>query len=220
MTDARTRRPIRTEVIVSIITAIASIAVAYITTRGTIASSGAKIDDTNEKARNIETRVSMIEVPPGTISAFAGPTPPDGWLPCDGSPVNREGKYGRLFKAIGESWGHGDRVVTFNVPDLRGVFLRGVNGGRTGDYADPQANDRVAVMPGGNAKNLVGSFQSDSFKQHHHPGDNFVYKSTQGTTAKGVDNGFNTGQSAPSTGDTGGMETRPKNAYVNWIIKY
>jgi microcystin-dependent protein len=57
------------------------------------------------------------DVPPGTIMAFAGSTPPAGWLLCDGAAVNST-TYPDLFGAIGYTWGgSGD---TFNVPDLRG----------------------------------------------------------------------------------------------------
>lgn len=55
----------------------------------------------------------------GVIQMFAGPTPPAGWLLCDGSAVSRA-DYATLFAAIGETWGAGDGSTTFNLPDLRG----------------------------------------------------------------------------------------------------
>jgi microcystin-dependent protein len=57
------------------------------------------------------------DVPPGTIVAFGGSTPPAGWLLCDGA-AKSSTTYPDLFGAIGYAWGgSGD---TFNVPDLRG----------------------------------------------------------------------------------------------------
>jgi plastocyanin len=65
--------------------------------------------------------------PPGTITAFAGNTIPVGWKICDGSAISRT-SYDDLFIAIGINWGQGDNSSTFNLPDLRGRFLRGVDG--------------------------------------------------------------------------------------------
>ncbi|WP_438002932.1 phage tail protein [Sorangium sp. So ce321] len=51
--------------------------------------------------------------------AFAGATPPHGWVMCNGSSVNRS-TYADLFNVIGISYGAGDGVSTFGLPDLRG----------------------------------------------------------------------------------------------------
>jgi len=67
--------------------------------------------------------------PPGALQAFAMPTSPVGWLPCDGRVVSRT-TYAALFAAIGSTWGAGDNVTTFHLPDLRGEFLRGWDNGR------------------------------------------------------------------------------------------
>src|SRR2546421_10755651 len=61
-------------------------------------------------------------VPPGTITAFGGDTPPPGWLPADGSEVSRT-QYAALFAAIGTTYGAGNGSTTFNLPDLRGRVL-------------------------------------------------------------------------------------------------
>ncbi|KEO52482.1 phage tail protein [Thalassospira permensis] len=65
----------------------------------------------------------------GSVTAFAMPTPPEGWLVCDGSAVSRT-DYADLYAAIGTVWGHGDQIATFNLPDLRGEFVRGFDAGR------------------------------------------------------------------------------------------
>jgi microcystin-dependent protein len=62
--------------------------------------------------------------PVGKIEAFATLTVPDGFLACDGSAVSRT-TYAELYKAIGDSWGAGDGVTTFNVPNLLGRVLVG-----------------------------------------------------------------------------------------------
>lgn len=65
----------------------------------------------------------------GTVSAFAMPTAPEGWLVCDGSAISRT-DYADLFATIGTVWGAGDEISTFNLPDLRGEFVRGFDDGR------------------------------------------------------------------------------------------
>ncbi len=60
----------------------------------------------------------------GSIATFAMPEPPEGWLVCDGQEVSRQ-TYARLFAKIGTTFGEGDYEETFNLPDLRGVFVRG-----------------------------------------------------------------------------------------------
>lgn len=67
--------------------------------------------------------------PAGLIGHFARPTAPQGWLVANGAAVNRIA-YADLFAAIGTTYGPGDGFNTFNLPDLRGEFIRGWDGGR------------------------------------------------------------------------------------------
>lgn len=66
--------------------------------------------------------------PTGTITAFGGSAAPTGYLACDGAAVSRT-TYAALFAVIGETWGVGDGVTTFNVPDLRGRTVIGTGTG-------------------------------------------------------------------------------------------
>ncbi|MGR3484072.1 MAG: phage tail protein, partial [Paracoccaceae bacterium] len=65
----------------------------------------------------------------GQVAHFAQAAPPDGWLVCDGAAVSRAA-YAALYAAIGTTYGAGDGSTTFDLPDLRGEFLRGLDGGR------------------------------------------------------------------------------------------
>ena len=58
-------------------------------------------------------------IPIGVVQAYSGVSAPSGWLLCDGSEVSRT-TYTDLFAVIGESYGSGDGITTFNLPDLRG----------------------------------------------------------------------------------------------------
>jgi microcystin-dependent protein len=96
----------------------------------------------------------------GTVIAYgpvvdASSPPPAGWLFCDGRALSRE-RYAELFKVIGTIHGAGDGVDTFNLPDYRGRFQRGVDRG-TG--RDPEANQREAARVGGATGDNVGSIQ-------------------------------------------------------------
>jgi microcystin-dependent protein len=143
--------------------------------------------------------------------------PPSGYLLCDGTAVSRL-TYTNLYQEIGTCWGSGNGTSTFNLPDLRGYFMRGVdfNAGR-----DPDASIRTASAPGGNTGNNVGSVETDQYKSHTH--DMYAYRTTffasGATTPNPLINTPNSSIPA-QTLSSGGTETRPKNAYVNFIIKF
>ena len=86
------------------------------------------------------------DAPVGTIQAYGGASSaiPQGWLYCNGAAVSRT-TYAELFAVIGTSFGTGDGSTTFNIPDLRGEFLRGAgnnshsgqgDGGTVGQHQD------------------------------------------------------------------------------------
>lgn len=87
---------------------------------------------------------------PGDIKYTARNSAPTGWLKANGAAISRTA-YAGLFSAIGTTFGAGDGFNTFNIPDLRGVVIRGLDDGRG---LDP---DRA-----------FGSYQSDSTAAHSH----------------------------------------------------
>ena len=89
-------------------------------------------------------------VPSGTVLYFAGQTAPAGWLKANGAAVSRTA-YAALFAAIGTTYGSGDFRSTFNLPDLRGEFIRGWDDGRGVDTPRP-----------------MGSAQVDALQSHQH----------------------------------------------------
>ena len=148
----------------------------------------------------------------GTISAYGGNTAPTGWLLCDGTAVSQT-TYADLFAVIGCNFGCSGG--NFNLPDLRGRFLRGRDGGA---LRDPDSGTRTSMNTGGNTADNVGSVQVDELKSHTHSyTTNSWTDNDQDGSGPGSGMGWPTGQ---SVGATGGNETRPVNAYVNWIVKY
>lgn len=150
--------------------------------------------------------------PPGSVTAYMGEVAPDGWLMCDGSEVGRE-TYARLYAVIGNSCGVGDGTMTFHLPDLRGRFLRGLDGGAG---RSPDVLSRLSMNTGGNTGNKVGTVQEDEFKAHRH---GISVSDNPGGSGR-VEVAGGSPQSTYSSGSAGGSETRPKNAAVNFIIKY
>lgn len=156
--------------------------------------------------------------PAGSIIAYGGISAPPGYLLCrgqavarpTGSPGNYVGTYAKLFTVIGTYYGNGDGSSTFNVPDFRGMFLRGMDSTAVND---PDAATRTSLN-GGNSGAKVGSYEVDELKSHTHP----MTGSFTGVAA-GSGTAFGT-FSTSNTLAAGGNETRPKNIYVNYIIKY
>ncbi len=151
--------------------------------------------------------------PAGAVAAFAFDTPPDGWLECDGSQINR-GLYADLFAGIGTQFGVGDGATTFHLPDLRGEFLRGWDNGRG-----------VDVGRG------FGTAQIDAFGAHRHvitaktwSGNGTVQWSNElsfrpDTNVAGI-NGTSTAIQTANTDTVGDVETRPRNVAMMFCIKY
>lgn len=144
-------------------------------------------------------------VPAGSVIAFAGANPPAGYLRCDGSTPSRS-LYSKLFGAIGTTYGTGNGTTTFNIPDLRAEFIRGLDAGRGVDTG-----------------RTIGSTQSHAIQAHTH----LEYFTS------GVGGGYNTQPigaataltrevSNISTGDFvfSEAETRPRNVAMNYCIKF
>jgi phage-related tail fiber protein len=160
-------------------------------------------------ASDLNANFAAVQTPPGTIVAYGGSESgdggvdeaPSGWLYCNGAALSRS-TYANLFAAITVHFGGGDGVTTFNLPDLRGQFLRGSDNG-------------AGIDPG----RALGSAQADELASHTHQitGESSPYG--LGSLPVFTNVGGN-GTPPYTTSATGGSETRPKNVAVNYIIKY
>jgi microcystin-dependent protein len=178
----------------------------------------AKIADTSVSLADLVASVQQALCPPGTITAYGGSTPPDGWLLCNGASY-LSSTYPSLHQVIGTAYGSAD-VNSFNVPDFRGRFLRGWDNaiGR-----DPDRASRTAMATGGNAGDAIGSIQTDAIQSHTHTYDTPTTANRNGGTGATYTNresAVNSTTGAVSAGARTSTETRPINAYVNYIIKF
>jgi microcystin-dependent protein len=162
------------------------------------------------------TAAANAVLPAGLILPFGGTSAPTGYLECNGNMVSRT-TYASLFAAIGTTWGAGNGNTTFNLPDLRGTFLRGTGSNATHNMA----NGSDFAGPS------VGGFENDQFQGHGHTIGTYAGTATYGVSRR-ADNGptystisnaigdpTQTSAGAPRYGD----ETRPFNAGILYCIK-
>lgn len=138
-----------------------------------------------------------VESSPGEIVITSANAAPPGTLKANGSTVSRTA-YAALFAKIGTTYGAGDGSTTFNIPDARAEFIRGLDDGR-----------------GIDAGRVLGSYQADSVRSvgiFGESGNPF----TQGGTAG---NGYlRTGLG--NVVIPAGTETRPRNIAFLLCIRY
>lgn len=159
------------------------------------------------------------DCPIGTINAYGGTTAPEGWLLCQGQALSRT-DYADLFSVIGTNFGSGDGSTTFNIPDLRGEFLRGAgtnqhtdqgSGGTVGQHQD------ATEFPNFYAKNAAPQFgyvASDGIGTFEQISNEDSALKT-GNTKYSV---LTTGELTDTTADDR-YSSRPTNTSVNYIIK-
>jgi microcystin-dependent protein len=156
--------------------------------------------------------------PAGAVMSFAMNSAPSGWLGADGSAVNRT-TYADLFTAISTTYGTGDGSTTFNLPDLRGIFVRG-SGSQT--------------ISGITYTGTFSTKSQDAAQGHYHTigkDSNASYFSGEGQLSTGSDlgalfsdSGTSKAMTMISNGSNGtpriASETRPANIALLYCIKY
>lgn len=148
----------------------------------------------------------------GLIGTFAMTTPPTGWLKANGAAVSRT-TYAGLFAAVGTAFGAGNGSTTFNVPDLRGEFLRGWDDGRGVD-----AGRGFGSAQGDAIRNITGTHNGlqypDTMTGAFYDGGTSANKAP-GLDAGGKMVGFNAALVVPTA-----AENRPRNIALLTCIKY
>ena len=182
-------------------------------------------------------------VPSGSVFCMAVATVPSGYLECNGAAVSRT-TYAALFAIIGTNYGTGNGSSTFNLPDLRGEFVRGFDNGRGADSgrsiassqgaSNASHNHSISASGTTSTKSLTGSVNviSESFAGFGGSATGVFTKKggfNAGGTPGGPDSnncgGFDMDASHNHTvtvsGTTGsqGSEARPRNVAMMYIIK-
>ena len=153
--------------------------------------------------------------PTGAVFAVAHSTVPSGYLECNGAAVSRS-TYANLFSVLSTTYGSGNGSSTFNLPDLRGEFIRGWDNSRGVDsgrsIASTQADENKAHTHGvtdpGHIHQVAYS-NSDS-------GDGVIEESGTGLSGYEPTESATTGISIASSGS----EARPRNIAMMYVIKF
>ena len=152
----------------------------------------------------------------GFCLPFYGETAPPGTLACDGSEISREA-YKELFQVLGTKAGAGDGSTTFNLPDLRGQFVRGTGGNAAA--LGTEQGDAIRNMDGS-----VSALYSADSRPTSMPTGVFYWADTNGQyTAQIYDSGnpgwvgllFDASRVVPTA-----VENRPVNVALLWCIIY
>lgn len=163
-------------------------------------------------SQTISAEPAEVANSPGTLIYHSANTAPTGYIKANGAVISRT-TYADLFTAIGTTYGAGDGSSTFNVPDLRGEFMR--------SWDDSRGIDNGRAF---------GSTQVDTFKEHKHL--SFVrYQSNYAPFPYGhaASNGWNKemdvntaegNEITPYNSPVGDDETRPRNIAFLACIKY
>ncbi len=144
-----------------------------------------------------------------------------GWLKADGTAISPfDPQIGDLNLILQFGWGGQSPPATyFRLPDLQGVFVRGVCA--LNSTKDPDAHERIPLYPGGNFGYAPGSYQEDGFGKHLHATALHHDQpwGRHGGSAQSIVGTTSASFPLQNSGSTGGKETRSRNVYVNWIIK-
>ena len=180
-------------------------------------------------------------VPSGSVFCMAVATVPSGYLECNGAAVSRT-TYSALFAIIGTAYGAGNGSSTFNIPDLRGEFVRGFDNGKGTDsgrsIATSQSatnashNHSVSVSGTTSNKSLTGDVRriSEGYRAQgtasgvftkELDGNNSITGSSSTSPVAGfsMDASHDHTFSASGTSGSQGGEARPRNIAMMYIIK-
>ena len=185
---------------------------------------------------------------PGSVYPFPSTNVPAGWLLCQGQEVSRV-IYKNLFDVIGVSYGPGDNRITFNLPDLRGRAIVGLetmggsaSSGRLTNSRPGNLDATLLSNTGGNQSHTLIS-QETGLQSHNHThsltasfgGD--VERGNRGNGGDGAESGrFPSGSSlgssravtlnysftnnAASNSSATSHPNLPPLVFLNWVIKF
>ena len=193
------------------------------TTANTTANSALSTANSAVSTANTALSTAQALNPTGMVIWVAMNTAPNGFLKANGAAVSRT-TYAALFAAIGTTFGSGDGSTTFNVPDLRGEFVRGwddsrgVDSGRS--FGSSQSKATAApTTPFTGSTNTVGDHSHSWGGIGGSGGNNAAFGSGYGVTSNTTGGAGSHSHSVTVNGG-GDAETRPRNVALLACIKY
>ena len=168
----------------------------------------------------------------GEIKAYAGSSTPTGWLLCYGQAVSRT-IYAALFAVISTTYGVGDGSTTFNVPDLRGRTVAGLDNMGGSDAGNLDWANTIGTTGGEQYHTLITSEMSSHSHGVTDPGHHHTYtQPSLGIIGAGGANGFflvtgtantgnaTTGISIQNSGSDSPHNTMQPTMLLNFLIKF
>lgn len=156
---------------------------------------------------------------PGDVKLHAGATIPEGYILCDGQALDRV-TYIDLFDAINTIYGAGDGSTTFNVPDMRGRVIAGLDAG-AGRITDPAGNTLGGVLGAETHALTENELRAhthpatiDAVADHNH-GANLSNTSVSGTVSGTTGSGGGHGHTISAHGGGGTADGVPSGSSVN-----
>lgn len=147
----------------------------------------------------------------GSIMPYPKAIPPENWLICDGSAVSRT-DYSELFNVIGVNFGNGDGSTTFNLPDIKGRTIVGL------DTDDTDFNTIGKVLGEKTHTLTVVEMPTHSHVNQHYVVSDQArnYRSYEKTLETGTTNAY---LGTADTNDNGGNQPH-NNIQPSFVIPY
>lgn len=164
----------------------------------------------NKDLSNLSEAAGQKLIPVGAL--MMGPVPTmEGFLLCNGQAVSRT-RYSALYALLGTSFGSGDGSTTFNVPDYRGCFLRGLGGNSAADMYTKQPMGAPNIT--GKVSGNPNGYNEGAF------GGPYTTAANQAGTGSSNWRVFSFDASLSSSVYGAAAEIRPVNFAINYFIKY
>lgn len=160
--------------------------------------------------------------PPGSVLPFAGPTAPTGYLMCNGQAVSRTA-YANLYATIGTTYGAGNGVTTFTLPDLRArtIFGKDNMGGAGYTARLVGAISSIEATTLGFAGGISGNVLTTAMLPSHTHTIAYTLSGLGiGTLKVGVEGGLAGTFATGSVGTAATVPNVPPMMLMNYIIRY